>query len=66
MTEYQGPDLTKIKQVTSVNGPSQAQELLDSGWLLLTTCRRRDGADEYVEYHLGKLKTLPKQHGMLT
>lgn len=44
-------DTKVLKMVTT---QAQAQELLDQGWQLLGLFDRRDGNDQYAEYHLGK------------
>jgi hypothetical protein len=44
-------DTKVLKMVTT---QAQAQELLDAGWQLLGLFDRRDGNDQYAEYHLGK------------
>jgi hypothetical protein len=41
------------KTLKTVRNETQAQELLDAGWKLLGLFDRRDGNDQYVEYHLG-------------
>jgi hypothetical protein len=41
------------KTLKTVRNEAQAQELLDAGWKLLGLFDRRDGNDQYVEYHLG-------------
>lgn len=43
-----------VKQLRIVNGQSQAQELLDTGWILLAVCVCQDGVNQYAEYHLGQ------------
>ena len=43
-----------VKQLKTVNHQSSAQELLDQGWTLLGLFDRKDGNDQYVEYHLGR------------
>ena len=43
-----------VKQLRTVNGATQAQELLDQGWVVLAVCVCQDGASQYAEYHLGK------------
>ena len=53
-----------IKQLRTVNGATQAQELLDAGWQLLGLFDRNDGNDQYVEYHLGlAAEAKPKESG---
>lgn len=42
-----------IKQLCKVNGQTQAQKLLDKGWVILAVCVCQDGASQYAEYHLG-------------
>lgn len=55
-----------IKQLCKVNGQTQAQELLDSGWVILAVCVCKDGANEYVEYHMGKAAPIGlADHGSL-
>jgi len=44
-------DTKVLKMVTT---QAQAQELLDEGWQLLGLFDRRDGNDQYAEYHLGR------------
>lgn len=44
-------DTKVLKMVTT---QAQAQELLDAGWQLLGLFDRRDGNDQYAEYHMGK------------
>ena len=44
-------DTKVLKMVTT---QAQAQELLDAGWQLLGLFDRRDGNDQYAEYHLGR------------
>lgn len=41
------------KQLRTVNGITQAQELLDQGWVTLAVCVIQDGTSQYAEYHLG-------------
>ncbi len=41
------------KTLKTVRTEAQAQELLNSGWVLLGLFDRKDGNDQYVEYHLG-------------
>lgn len=43
-----------VKELTTVTTEAQAQELLDAGWNLLGLFDRRDGNDQYAEYHLGR------------
>lgn len=43
-----------IKELKTVTGQIQAQELLDSGWQLLGLFDRQEGASQWVEYHLGR------------
>lgn len=45
--------IENMKQLRTVNGQIQAQQLLDEGWQILAVCVRQDGADQYAEYHLG-------------
>lgn len=45
------------KQLKTVTTEGQAQELLNEGWVLLGLFDRKDGNDQYVEYHLGKPKS---------
>lgn len=42
-----------IKQLQTVNGITQAQRLLDKGWVILAVCVMQDGSSQYAEYHLG-------------
>lgn len=42
-----------IKQLRTVNGITQAQGLLDKGWVILAVCVMQDGTSQYAEYHLG-------------
>lgn len=42
-----------IKTLKTVNNQEAAQELLGAGWILLGLFDRKDGNDQYVEYHLG-------------
>ena len=44
------------KQLKTVTTEGQAQELLNEGWMLLGLFDRKDGNDQYAEYHLGKPK----------
>lgn len=41
------------KNLKTVRTEGQAQELLNAGWVLLGLFDRKDGNDQYVEYHLG-------------
>lgn len=43
-----------IKQLKTVNGVTQAQGLLDKGWVILAVCVMQDGSSQYAEYHLGR------------
>lgn len=43
-----------VKQLKIVNGQSQAQELLDAGWIILAVCVCQEGVNQYAEYHMGK------------
>jgi hypothetical protein len=43
-----------VKQLQTVNGVTQAQQLLDEGWSILAVCVIQDGNSQYAEYHLGK------------
>ncbi|CAG8866724.1 hypothetical protein [Pseudomonas fluorescens] len=43
-----------VKQLRTVNGVTQAQQLLDEGWSILAVCVIQDGNSQYAEYHLGK------------
>ena len=43
-----------VKQLRTVNGVTQAQQLLDKGWSILAVCVMQDGSSQYAEYHLGK------------
>lgn len=54
-----------IKQLRTVNGVTQAQGLLDQGWVILAVCVIQDGTSQYAEYHLGKPAEQPEQVGML-
>ncbi|MGY2313533.1 hypothetical protein ACW9I6_02510 [Pseudomonas sp. SDO5522_S412] len=54
-----------IKQLRKVNGQTQAQELLDKGWVILAVCVCQDGADQYAEYHLGRAAEAAKQPSQL-
>jgi len=53
---------TKVLQM--VRTQAQAQELLDEGWQLLGLFDRRDGNDQYAEYHLGKAAEPNSSGGM--
>lgn len=48
-----------IKQLRTVNGITQAQQLLDQGWVILAVCVIQDGTSQYAEYHLGKTGAAP-------
>lgn len=48
-----------IKQLRTVNGITQAQQLLDQGWVILAVCVIQDGTSQYAEYHLGKAGAAP-------
>lgn len=52
------------KTLKTVRTEGQAQELLNAGWVLLGLFDRKDGNDQYVEYHLGKAAELPDQIGV--
>jgi hypothetical protein len=54
---------TKVLQ--TVTTQAQAQELLDDGWQLLGLFDRRDGNDQYAEYHLGKAAESTNSGGVL-
>lgn len=54
-------DTKVLKMVTT---QAQAQELLDDGWQLLGLFDRRDGNDQYAEYHLGKAAESTSQGGI--
>lgn len=43
-----------VKQLKTVNGQPQAQELLDAGWTLLAVCVVQGDSSQYAEYHLGR------------
>lgn len=45
--------LEDIKQLKTVNGQPEAQELLDAGWALLAVCVIQGDFNQYAEYHLG-------------
>jgi hypothetical protein len=45
-----------IKELRTVNGVTQAQEMLNNGWSILAVCVMQDGSSQYAEYHLGKPK----------
>nr|APA32335.1 Uncharacterized protein [Pseudomonas fragi] len=45
------------KALKTVRNEAQAQELINEGWMLLGLFDRKDGNDQYVEYHLGKPKS---------
>ena len=53
---------TKVLQM--VKTQARAQELLDEGWQLLGLFDRRDGNDQYAEYHLGKAAEPTSSGGM--
>ena len=55
-------DTKVLKMVTT---QAQAQELLDDGWQLLGLFDRRDGNDQYAEYHLGKAAASTGSAGVL-
>jgi hypothetical protein len=42
-----------VKQLKTVNGVTQAQGLLDKGWVILAVCVCQDGNSQYAEYHMG-------------
>jgi hypothetical protein len=46
-------DLQGISKLQTVRTQEQANEQLELGWVLLALLDRRDGNDQYVEYHLG-------------
>lgn len=46
--------IEEVKQLRTVNGITQAQQLLDKGWVILAVCVMQDGTSQYAEYHLGK------------
>lgn len=46
--------IENTKELKTVTTEGQAQELLNAGWMLLGLFDRKDGNDQYVEYHLGK------------
>ncbi len=46
--------IENTKELKTVTNQAAAQELLDEGWKLLGLFDRKDGNDQYVEYHLGK------------
>lgn len=54
-----------MKQLRTVNGKTQAQELLDQGWSILAVCVIQDGSSQYAEYHLGKAAEPTGSGGML-
>lgn len=43
-----------VKELKTVTGQAQAQELLDAGWQLLGLFDRQEGASQWAEYHLGR------------
>ena len=45
--------IENVKQLRTVNGITQAQGLLDQGWIILAVCVMQDGSSQYAEYHLG-------------
>ena len=45
--------IENVKQLKTVNGITQAQGLLDQGWIILAVCVMQDGSSQYAEYHLG-------------
>lgn len=51
--------LEDVKQLRTVNGYRQAQQLLDDGWRILAVCVMQDGASQYAEYHLGHDQPAP-------
>jgi len=53
MTGQATQDLHGITQVKKVTTEEQTNQLLTEGWVLLGLFDRRDGNDQYVEYHLG-------------
>lgn len=55
-------DTKVLKMVTT---QAQAQELLDDGWKLLGLFDRRDGNDQYAEYHLGRTAEPTASAGLL-
>ncbi|UVM06805.1 hypothetical protein [Pseudomonas laurylsulfatiphila] len=54
-----------VKQLRTVNGVTQAQSLLDKGWVILAVCVCQDGSSQYAEYHMGKSADLSPQIGVL-
>lgn len=52
------------KTLKTVRTEGQAQELLSAGWVLLGLFDRKDGNDQYVEYHLGKAAESKSQGGI--
>lgn len=54
-----------IKQLRTVNGRTQAQELLDKGWQILAVCVMQDGTSQYAEYHLGRAHEAAKPSSQL-
>lgn len=46
--------LEDVKQLKTVNGQPQAQELLDAGWTLLAVCVIQGEFNQHAEYHLGR------------
>lgn len=53
------------KTLKTVRTEGQAQELLNAGWELLGLFDRKDGNDQYVEYHLGKAAESTASGGVL-
>lgn len=42
------------RELKTVTAEIEANQLLGEGWTLLALFDRRNGADQYTEYHLGR------------
>jgi hypothetical protein len=54
-----------VKELMTVTGQAQAQDLLDAGWKLLGLFDRQEGSSQWVEYHLGRAAESTGQGGVL-
>lgn len=41
--------IENVKQLKTVNGITQAQGLLDQGWIILAVCVMQDGSSQYAD-----------------
>ena len=47
--------ITDVREVSKTTSQAEANQKLAEGWILLGLFDRREGADQWVEYHLGKV-----------